>query len=198
MSLLAIAGKVLAKILLMRLNRNLFEKVCPETQFGFRSERGTIDMVIIARQLQEKSREQQRSICMAFIDLTKAFDTVNRDLLWFVLGKFGCPDKFIAMARAFHWYACKCGGWRWGDHALFSGGWSQAGPRDSSGVVQSLPGRRYRDLSRYNPHFHDIIPTGHGIKINYRLDGSLFNLRRLQARTKVSHDGIFELQYVDD
>ena len=32
----------------------------------------------------------------------------------------------------------------------------------------------------------------------YRLDGSLFNLRRLKAETKVSNDRIYELQYADD
>ena len=32
----------------------------------------------------------------------------------------------------------------------------------------------------------------------YRLDGSLFNLRRLKAETKVSNDRIYKLQYADD
>ena len=32
----------------------------------------------------------------------------------------------------------------------------------------------------------------------YHLDGSLFNIRRLTAETKVSHDRVFELQYADD
>ena len=32
-------------------------------------------------QLQEKCREQHQDLCMAFVDLTRAFDTVNRDLL---------------------------------------------------------------------------------------------------------------------
>ena len=59
-------------------------------------------MVFTARQLQEKSREQEWNLCMAFIDLSKAFDTVNRDLLWLVLGRFGCPDRFIGVAKAFH------------------------------------------------------------------------------------------------
>lgn len=36
------------------------------------------------------------------------------------------------------------------------------------------------------------------ITIQYRLDGSLFNIRRFQARTKVSSTQIIELQYADD
>ena len=43
---------------------------------------------------------------MAFIDLTKAFNTVNRELIWEVLVKFGSPPpQFLApgfVLRAFH------------------------------------------------------------------------------------------------
>ncbi|KAK3888740.1 hypothetical protein Pcinc_007215 [Petrolisthes cinctipes] len=46
--------------------------------------------------------------------------------------------------------------------------------------------------------FHERIPPGHGVGLTYRLDGSLFNLRRLQARTKTLSDKVFELQYADD
>ena len=101
-SLLSVAGKVLAKLLLGRLNKNIVDRVCPESQCGFRRERGTVDMVFVVRQLQEKRREQNRNMCIAFIDLTKAFDTVDRDLFWIVMRRFGCPRKFVAIVRAFH------------------------------------------------------------------------------------------------
>ena len=56
----------------------------------------------MARQLQEKAREQQRDLHMVFIDLTAAFDSVNREALWFVLGRSGCPPKFITAVRQLH------------------------------------------------------------------------------------------------
>lgn len=37
-----------------------------------------------------------------------------------------------------------------------------------------------------------------GIKLEYRLDGSLFNIRRLQVHTKTTIRQIIELQYADD
>ena len=55
-SLLSAVGKVFVLILLNRL-KTLAEKVLPETQCGFRPNRGTTDVVFCARQLQEKSTE---------------------------------------------------------------------------------------------------------------------------------------------
>ena len=58
-SLLSIAGKILAKVLLNRLNEHLERSgLLPESQCGFRKNRGTIDMIFTARQLQEKCQEQ--------------------------------------------------------------------------------------------------------------------------------------------
>ena len=53
------AGKILAKILLNRLNAHLDQAgLIPESQCGFRKDRGTINMIFKARQLQEKCQEQ--------------------------------------------------------------------------------------------------------------------------------------------
>ena len=57
-SLLSIAGKILARVLLNRLNEHLERSGrLPESQCGFRKNRGTIDMIFTARQLQEKCQE---------------------------------------------------------------------------------------------------------------------------------------------
>ena len=52
-------------------------------------------MIFCARQIQEKIREQHKDLYMVFIDLTKAFDSINRTDLWSLLAKFGCPSKLI-------------------------------------------------------------------------------------------------------
>ena len=48
-----------------------------ESQCGFRRNRGTTDMIFAVRQLMEKAREQHRNLYIAFVDFTKAFDSVN-------------------------------------------------------------------------------------------------------------------------
>lgn len=100
-SLLSEPGKVFARILLNRL-KDLSEKILPETQFGFRPDRGTCEAIFSVRQLQEKSREQDRQLYLCFVDLEKAFDSVHREALWVVLGKLGCTEKFVRLLRLLH------------------------------------------------------------------------------------------------
>ena len=41
-------------------------------------------------------------LCAAFVDLAKAFDTVNRDGLWKNQARFGCPPKFLTIRHHLH------------------------------------------------------------------------------------------------
>ena len=100
-SLLAIASKIFAKMLLQRL-LVVASDVFVEAQCGFRSSRSTINIIFTLKQLQEKATEQKKPLYIAFVDFSKAFDSINRPCLWRLLSKFGCPDKFILTLRAFH------------------------------------------------------------------------------------------------
>ena len=101
-SLLSIAGKIFARILLDRLTRHITPQTVSESQCGFRANRSTIDMIFSLRQLQEKCFEQDQPLYIVFIDFTKAFDTVGRSGLWKLLRKYGCPEKFISMIESLH------------------------------------------------------------------------------------------------
>jgi exonuclease III len=102
-SLLCIAGKVLARLMLNRLIKHTENiGLIPESQCGFRPERSTDDMVFAVRQLQEKCKQQNQDLYLLFIDLTKAFDTVNREGLWRILEKAGCPPLFVRIISSFH------------------------------------------------------------------------------------------------
>lgn len=100
-SLLCVAGKILARIIMDRL-LPAFESMLPDSQAGFRPNRSTIDMIFTLRQIPEKTREQHASLHAVFIDLKKAFDMVNRQALWQILGKFGCPSKLTNIIADLH------------------------------------------------------------------------------------------------
>ena len=85
--LLSVGWKLLACVVL----KVLADRVYPESQCRFRANRSTTDMVFSLRKLQEKCREQQQPLFVAFIDVTKAFDLVSRDGLLKILPKIGCP-----------------------------------------------------------------------------------------------------------
>ena len=97
---LSVVGKMFARVVLARL-QILADRIYPESQCGFRSGRSTVDMIFSVRQLQEKCREQQ-PFYLAFIDLTKAFDMVNRTGLFKLLEKIGCPPKLLSIIASFH------------------------------------------------------------------------------------------------
>ena len=49
----------------------------------------------------EKTKEQSQNMCIAFVDLSKALDTVNRDFLFKILRKLGCPPKVVRLILKF-------------------------------------------------------------------------------------------------
>lgn len=51
---------------------------------------------------QEKCRVNQNTF-IAFINLSKVFDTVRRELLWNILLKFSCPQRFANNSKCDHW-----------------------------------------------------------------------------------------------
>ena len=59
-------------------------------------------MIFVLRQLQEKCREQNVGLYAAFVDFTKAFDTVSPDGLWKILARLGCPSTFLTILRQLH------------------------------------------------------------------------------------------------
>ena len=77
-TLLSIARKIPVRVLLSRLVPTIAQNHLPETQCGFRVNRGTTDMAFVLRQLQDKCREQNKKLYVSFVDLTKAFDTMSR------------------------------------------------------------------------------------------------------------------------
>ena len=102
-----VEGKVLAKIMHTRHLEYDVDLVLLETPCGFRRGRGTMAMIFVARQLQEKCRLQHQDIYMTILDPTMAFDNyVNHHPLWSTLCKFCCYPTFIVMLQQFNTGMC--------------------------------------------------------------------------------------------
>ena len=80
-SLVAHSGKVLLTMVASRLSNYCEAKgILPEEHCRFRPARSAIDMLFVVRRLQELGRARKIPPYMCFIDLQKAYDSVNREL----------------------------------------------------------------------------------------------------------------------
>ena len=193
LSMLDVAGKIFAKVLNQRFCSQIAEKILPESQSGFRADRSTTDMIFICRQILEKSREQQQQLSLGFIDLKKAFDTVNRELLFAVMRRFGCPPTFVALVKALHSNNTA---------AVRIGGETSEPFETSMGVKQGcvLAPLLFNVflLAVTLLATNETDTPAPGVALRYRLDGGAFNVRRFAARSKVSYLTLRDLQYADD
>ena len=86
LALVVYADKVLLKIVANRFG-DLCEKagILPEETYGFRPQRSTTDVMFVVRRFQELGRTSNTSLEICFIDLAKAYDSVDCVLLCEVL-----------------------------------------------------------------------------------------------------------------
>ena len=132
-------------------------------------------MIFCARQIQEKSREQHKDLYMVFIDLTKAFDSINRTGLWSHLAKFGCPSKLTNIIKQLH------GGMMGrvcADGKESDGFDVTAGIKQGCVIAPSLFSLFFAAMLK---EATEEMPQG--VTIRFR-NGSIFNLSKLKASTK--------------
>ena len=103
-SSVAHVGKMLLKIIARRLSEYCERvEILPEEQSGFRPNRSTPDMMFVIRRLQELARKKRIPLYVCFIDLlTKAYNSVDRTLLWTVLVRVSVPQNMISVISQFH------------------------------------------------------------------------------------------------
>ena len=189
-SLLSIAGKILARVILNRVIKHVIDDVYPESQCGFRAGRGTIDMIFSLRQIAEKVREKNHEMYMVFVDLTKAFDTVNRTALWRVLQKLGIPENMLRVIVSFH-------------EGMKANVVSNGELSDSFGVTNGTKQGCVMAPVLFALYFSVMLKyafagTEDGIRIQFRTSGGLFNHRRFNARTLTRTCIIRDLLFADD
>ena len=114
--------------------------------------------------------------CTVFIALAKAFDSVSSEALCVGLERTGCPPKFISMIRLFH-------------DGMTGQVLSSGNVTEAFAIINNVRWGCVLAPVFFNVLFtcmlsHAVRDLEKGVYIRYRLDGSLFDLRRLTAKTK--------------
>ena len=180
----------MARIILNRLSKHVSDNVLPEAQCGFRSGPGTTDVMFPARQLQEKCREHHRDLYIVFVDLTKVFDSVNRNLLWRVLGRIDCLCNLVNIIRSFHNNMSA---------SIIDSGASSKSFAVTNGVKQGC----VLAPLLFNIFFSVMLHVAFrncdkGVYLQTHSNGNIFNLCRFNEKIKVSDILIRDLLFAVD
>ena len=104
LSLMSHKGKVLELMIRNRLTPSIYgaDQIVPDYQFGFRPRCGTQEAILISHLLAGSAKEYGVPLYKCYIDLTKAYDKVNRDLLWRILTLYGISERYVKVIREMH------------------------------------------------------------------------------------------------
>ena len=101
-SLLSIFSKIMEKLMTIRLTNFLdLHSIIFPNQFGFRAGCSTTHSLISITETINKTIEQKKFGCGVFIDLKKAFDTVNHDILLLKLEHYGIRDMALLWFKSY-------------------------------------------------------------------------------------------------
>ena len=80
-----------------------------DEQNGFRKDRNCIDHIFALSRVVEQRLNNGNDTFVCFVDLRKAFDSVNRDLLWYKLRHFyGVEGKFLSILQGMYEEVLSC------------------------------------------------------------------------------------------
>merc|ERR1711888_425040 len=100
-SLLSVPGKVYGRILIERVVENSEGQVGEELS-GFRKGRSCADQVFVLRRVCEKMKEKGKQVWVAFMDLEKAYDRIDRDAMWQVMRIYGIGGRVLRGIMSFY------------------------------------------------------------------------------------------------
>jgi hypothetical protein len=106
-TLMSVPSKVLSRIILNRIKESVEEKLRKE-QAGFRKHRSCVDLINTLHIILEQSAEWRSTLHLTFIDSEKAFNSVNRRVMWNTVEEYGIPSKITNIMKEMHEaYECR-------------------------------------------------------------------------------------------
>lgn len=107
-------GTVIGKILERLLQPELLKYIkVDDAQFGFRPGLSTDSAIFSLKQIVGHYTSRETSVYACFLDLSRAFDLVNYDILWSKLACLKVPPELLNLLR--YWYDNQTNNVRWGD-----------------------------------------------------------------------------------
>jgi hypothetical protein len=100
-SLMSIGAKVFNRILLNRIREPIDSKL-RRNQAGFRVGRSCVQQIHILRRIMEGAGAQQIPLYITFIDFMKAFDSIDREMMFSILRHYGIPEKIVSAIRVLY------------------------------------------------------------------------------------------------
>lgn len=193
-SLISHMGKVLERMI----NDRVYEYVerigfLPESQCGFRKYRNTIDMMFCSKRIAEYGREKRLVVYKCYIDFTKAYDKVDRDVLWKILILLGVPKNLVELIKSLHVGAKAT--------ARMDGEFSE----EFELRVGLKQGSIFAPLL-FNIYCGAIIRSildklekldRCGVSVRFRLEGSIFDIKQLKSKSSLIMR-LIELMFADD
>jgi hypothetical protein len=73
-----------------------------DEQNGFRQGRSTIDHLSSLTSIIETRKLKRLDTFVAFVDFSKAYDRINRSMLWKKLNKNGCPNRMLQALKVIY------------------------------------------------------------------------------------------------
>lgn len=158
-SLATVAAKVLDCVFERRISGQLRPH---HSQFGFRAGLSTETAILALKHTVRYYTNRNTPVYAAFLDLSKAFDLVNYNILWAKLRKKGIPDELVNVLE--YWYDNQINQVRWS--GALSGGYGlECGVRQGGLTSPAL-------FSLYiNQLIEELSSTGVGCSI----DGMIVN-----------------------
>ena len=101
--LISIPCKVYADILNVRFSKWIDENnIVVDEQNGFRQNRSCLEHIYVLYTVINKRKQQKQSTYVCFVDAKKAFDTVQRDCLWYKLTSLGITGKILKAVQSLY------------------------------------------------------------------------------------------------
>ena len=99
--LISLAAKLYNRLVLNRI-RTPINVILRINQVGFITARSCVQQIHILRRIRDGAYSQNIPLFITFFDFKKAFDSIDRAMMFVILRHYGIPDKIVSANRVLY------------------------------------------------------------------------------------------------